>query len=248
MYTASPVLALLALLVICAMSAPVAGQASDEEAVRATIQQYFRGHATADPNEMRKAFLPTAHIEGIRDGKFVSWTLEEYCANFRGQPAADEATRRRTIDAVDISGTAAMARATLIHGPITFTDYFVLLKVDGEWKIANKVYTSRPTGDQPPAAGGAQPGQLRLEGRVHTEMAIGGETTGWVLTISSPTDRIPWTRVELSFATEQQRRVAEQAMKADSPVAVVGNVKTVRGVEIRERVIFHVAEITLVRK
>ena len=22
---------------------------------------------------MRKAFLPTAHIDGIRDGKFVSW-------------------------------------------------------------------------------------------------------------------------------------------------------------------------------
>ena len=38
-----------------------------------------------------------------------------------------------------------MAGATLVHGPTTFTDYFVLLKVDGEWKIANKVYSSRPT-------------------------------------------------------------------------------------------------------
>ena len=26
----------------------------------------------------------------------------------------------------------------------TFTDYFVLLKVDGEWKIANKVWTRQP--------------------------------------------------------------------------------------------------------
>jgi hypothetical protein len=38
-----------------------------------------------------------------------------------------------------------MERATLVHGATTFTDYFVLLKVDGEWKIANKVYSSRPT-------------------------------------------------------------------------------------------------------
>ena len=26
------------------------------------------------------------------------------------------------------------------RGSTTFTDYFVLLKVDGQWKIANKVY------------------------------------------------------------------------------------------------------------
>ena len=120
-------------------------QTSDEQAVRATIDQYFRGHATASADEMRKAFLPTAHIEGIRSGTFTSWTVDEYCANFKGKPAADEASRKRTIDSVDVSGTAAMARATLAHGATTFTDYFVLLKVDGEWKIANKVYSSAPT-------------------------------------------------------------------------------------------------------
>jgi hypothetical protein len=136
---------LLVTLLVIALIAPLAGQSSDEQAVRATINQYFRGHATASPDEMRKAFLPTAHIEGIRGGKFVSWTVEEYCANFKGKPAADEASRTRTIDSVDISGTAAMVRATLVHGQTTFTDYFVLLKVDGEWKIANKVYSSRPT-------------------------------------------------------------------------------------------------------
>jgi hypothetical protein len=112
--------------------------------VRAAIHQYFKGHATAKAEEMRKAFLPTAHIEGIRDGAFTSWTVDQYVAGFRGQPAADEATRKRTIDRVDIVGTAAMAKATLVHGATTFTDYFVLLKVNGEWKIANKVYHAPP--------------------------------------------------------------------------------------------------------
>jgi hypothetical protein len=122
------------------------GQApSDDKAVRAVIQQYFRGHATADGNEMRKAFHPTAHIEGNRDGKFVSWTVDQYVSGFTGKPAADEASRRRTIDHVEIAGDAAMAGATLVHGGTTFTDYFVLLKVGGEWKIANKVYSRRPT-------------------------------------------------------------------------------------------------------
>lgn len=120
-------------------------QPSDDQAVRAVINQYFRGHATGDPNEMRKAFHPTAHVEGNRDGKFVSWTAEEYAKGFSGKPAPDEATRKRTIDRVDVSGDAAMVSATLVHGATTFTDYFVLLKINGEWKIANKVYTRRPT-------------------------------------------------------------------------------------------------------
>lgn len=117
----------------------------DDKAVRAVIQHYFKGHATGDPAEMKKAFHPTAHVEGNRDGTFVSWTAEQYAANFTGKPAADEATRKRTIDRVDISGDAAMVSATLVHGATTFTDYFVLLKINNEWKIANKVYSRRPT-------------------------------------------------------------------------------------------------------
>ncbi|HSE97601.1 MAG TPA: nuclear transport factor 2 family protein [Blastocatellia bacterium] len=113
---------------------------SAQEGIRAAINHYFKGHATGDASHMRKAFLPTAHIEGIREGKFTSWTVDEYCSFFKGKPADDESTRVRTIDYIDASGNSAMVRATLAHGSTVFTDYFVLLKVDGEWKIANKVY------------------------------------------------------------------------------------------------------------
>lgn len=138
------VLALASLLIV----SPAVAQGSDDAAVRAAINQYLKGHATGNGEEMRKAFLPTAHIEGNRQGKFTSWTVDEYVKNFSGKPAADEASRKRTIDSVDVSGTAAMARATLVHGQTTFVDYFVLLKVDGEWKIANKVYSASPSADR----------------------------------------------------------------------------------------------------
>lgn len=113
--------------------------------VRTALERYFQGHATGDVAHMRQAFLPSAHIEGFREAQFLSWTLDEYCAIFTGKPAADEATRRRTVDLVDVSGKSAMARATLVHGPITFTDHFVLLEVDGVWRIANKTFDGRPT-------------------------------------------------------------------------------------------------------
>jgi hypothetical protein len=120
-----------------------AAQMEDRSAIRAVIETYFRGHATADASHFREAFLPTAHIEGNRGGKFVSWTLDAYCAGYKGVPAADEASRKRWIDNIEVTGDAAMAKATLVHGAVTFADYFVLLKVDGVWKIANKVYSAK---------------------------------------------------------------------------------------------------------
>ena len=133
--------------IVCAalLFVPIVMAAEKDDAVRVPLNHYLMGHATGEASHMRKAFLPTAHIEGVRNGKFVSWTLDEYCARFSGKPEPDEPTRRRAIDRVDVSGNAAMASATLVHGPTTFTDYFVLLRVDGEWKIANKVYSAAPT-------------------------------------------------------------------------------------------------------
>lgn len=111
-----------------------------EDAVLEPLHAYMRGHATGDSTHFRDAFLPTAHVEGIRDGAFVSWPLDEYCALFRGRPAPDEAARSRRIDAVDVHGTVATATMTLAHGPDTFTDVFLLVRVDDGWRIANKAY------------------------------------------------------------------------------------------------------------
>ena len=122
---------------------PTRQDSTAQAGVRVALDHYLKGHATGDVSHMRKAFLPTAHIEGIRDGKFTSWTLEEYCARFNGKPARDEAKRVRTIDVIDVSGDSAMAKATLDHVDTVFTDYFVLLNTGGEWRIANKVYYGR---------------------------------------------------------------------------------------------------------
>ncbi|MGW6008593.1 nuclear transport factor 2 family protein [Streptomyces sp. NPDC055210] len=110
------------------------------DAVLAPLRAYICGHATGDPGHFRAAFLPTAHVEGVRDGVFVSWPLDEYCALFDGRPAPDEPARSRRIDTVDVHGTVATATMTLRHGPDTFTDVFLLVRVDDRWRIANKAY------------------------------------------------------------------------------------------------------------
>jgi hypothetical protein len=103
------------------------------------LHAYALGHATGDPVHFRRAFRPTAHIEGIRDGAFASWDLDTYCGLFAG-PAPDEQQRSRVVDSVQVVGTIAAATMTLHHGDNTFTDMFVLVRDADGWRIANKVY------------------------------------------------------------------------------------------------------------
>ena len=116
----------------------------EEAAVRLPLELYMRGHAEDNADHMRAAFMPTARLESVREGPLTSWTLDFYCQRFKNTPAADEAQRRRTIDWLDITGTSAMAKVTLEHGAVTFTDYFVLLKTEAGWKIANKAFHAQP--------------------------------------------------------------------------------------------------------
>lgn len=114
------------------------GVTADPE-VLAPLHAYALGHATGSPEHFVEAFRPTAHVEGLRDGAFSSWDLPAYGALFTG-PAADEEQRRRVVDEVRVTGTIATATMTLHHGTVTFTDAFLLVREDGRWRIANKVY------------------------------------------------------------------------------------------------------------
>lgn len=109
------------------------------------IAQYFLGHALDDAACMRRAFLPSAHIESMREGQLTSWPLEVYCQRFKNQPAADESSRHRSLDWIEVVGSAACARVSLVHGANTFTDYFLLLKTAEGWKIANKAFHGEAT-------------------------------------------------------------------------------------------------------
>lgn len=116
-------------------------QNAEEAAVRAAIEHYFRAHATGLGEHHRKVFHPEAKLFFINDGKFTQRTSEEYIAGSPGKPAADEAQRKRTIELIDITGDAAVAKLVLDYPNAKLTDYMSLLKIDGEWRIVNKIFT-----------------------------------------------------------------------------------------------------------
>ena len=129
---------------VCLFSSAVCAQTAEKDAVRIPLENYLKGHATGDGEYMRKAFHTEGNLIFIRDGKFTTRSFADYIAGFTGKPAADEAQRKRSIEAVDVSGNAAAAKIILDYPTTRFVDYMSLLKIDGEWKIVTKIFYAEP--------------------------------------------------------------------------------------------------------
>jgi hypothetical protein len=131
---------LLSLLFVVTSATLAAAQTSEKDAVRIPLDNYIKGHATGEGQYMKMAFHTEGTLIFIRDGKYTTRSFADYIAGFTGKPAADEAKRKRTIEAIDVSGNAASAKIVLDYPNTRFVDYMSLLKIDGEWKIVNKIF------------------------------------------------------------------------------------------------------------
>ena len=113
----------------------------DYAAIVEVLNKYNEGGAKADSRIMRPAFSEQASIFGVDgDGKLTGGPIEGLFQTidtaFRPSPEA-----KGVIAHIDIVGTAASARIDTndISG-FCFTDFFNLLKVDGQWIVVNKIY------------------------------------------------------------------------------------------------------------
>lgn len=125
-------------------ASPAAATPDALTAARAAVNAYLAGHATGDPAHFRRAFHPVATLYWMRDGALQQRTSDAYIAGASGQPAADEAQRRRRIVMLDVTGDAGVAKVELDYPSAVLVDYLSLLRVDGEWKIVGKIFTIGP--------------------------------------------------------------------------------------------------------
>ena len=59
----------------------------------------------------------------------------------------DAATHANRIVSVDMRGTAAVVKTDLSWPNVHYVDYLSLLKVEGEWKIVNKIWWQERRGE-----------------------------------------------------------------------------------------------------
>ncbi|HEX6731561.1 MAG TPA: nuclear transport factor 2 family protein [Pyrinomonadaceae bacterium] len=116
---------------------------SDYDAITTTVQHYINGGKTGKTDEMKLAFHPQAMIFGYIGPDLFAGPIQRLFDWNDKNGAATELEGR--IASIDIIETVATVRLELDNWTgQRFTDLFTLLKVDGEWKIMNKVFHLHP--------------------------------------------------------------------------------------------------------
>ncbi len=112
---------------------------SDNELIEKTVQFYIDGAKSGKGNDMKPAFHTDATIFGYAGDELFAGPIQRlFDWNDDNGPATELEAR---IANIDIEGTIATVRLELDNWiGHKYTDLFTLLKVDGTWKIMNKVF------------------------------------------------------------------------------------------------------------
>ncbi len=108
-------------------------------AIERVIQHYLDGARSGKGDDMRPAFHAEATIFGYVGEDLFSGPIENlYQWNDANGPAKDIVAK---IVSIDIVGTAASVRVESDNWTgHRFTDFFNILKINGQWKIMSKIF------------------------------------------------------------------------------------------------------------
>lgn len=114
---------------------------NEYQAIVKAIQPYIDGARTGDGNLSSSVFYEHAHILGSIDGQVSNQEKSQFAASVNSLGAAENIQHH--IAWIDISGPAAAAKIEFQDWlGFRFTDFFVLFKKDGEWKVSGKTFDS----------------------------------------------------------------------------------------------------------
>jgi len=116
---------------------------NEYEAIDKVVQHYIDGAGSGRGHDMKPAFHEDATIFGYIGADLFAGPIQQlFSWNDENGPATELQARIASIDLID---TVATVRLELDNWTgHRFTDLFTLLKVDGEWKIMNKVFHLHP--------------------------------------------------------------------------------------------------------
>lgn len=107
-----------------------------------TIMLYIDGTANGEPNKLKKAFHADFNLYSVtEEDSLRTWSGKDYIGKIK---KGEKSNRIGRIVSIDYENNAAIAKAEIIiPNWRIFTDYFLLLKYDGTWKVVHKSYTWR---------------------------------------------------------------------------------------------------------
>ena len=119
--------------------------AEDTTQIQAVVQTYLDGLYEGDAEKIASAFHPTSRLTYEEGGKLTLLPRDQWLELVRGRPSPKSRglARHDAILQIDqASPTMAFVKLKCAIPPRFFTDYLSLLKIDGRWQVAQKVYAA----------------------------------------------------------------------------------------------------------
>lgn len=112
------------------------------EQIAATLMDYIEGTSNGEPDKLKRAFHPDFNLYSVaKEDSLRIWQGKDYVSNVKEGKKSNRVGR---IISIDFENNAAIAKVEiLIPNRKIFTDYFLLLKYEGSWKIIHKSFTWR---------------------------------------------------------------------------------------------------------
>jgi hypothetical protein len=116
----------------------------DVKNIEGVIQCYLDGLYESDAGKIASAFHPTSALTSVTaDGELVITPRDKWLDNVRARPSPKQRglPRHDRVLTIDLaSPTMAYVKLNCAIPPRFFTDQLSLLKIDGRWQIAQKVF------------------------------------------------------------------------------------------------------------
>ena len=125
--------------------------AGNETAVGA-VQLYVDGVAKGDAAKLEQAFNEGAWMFGTLGGQRLDMPISEMIKLIVDKPADVDGAFEATVRSVEEEGDVAVVTLEEqgFWGTLSFVDFFSVARIDGSWKIVNKIFAH--TGGEPPAS------------------------------------------------------------------------------------------------
>ena len=118
----------------------VQAQKEEKKLIKQTIEMYFDGWLTGDTLKLGKAMHLSCNLKNIKDNQVIIIDRKNYLSRFKIRPKLANAKGR--IVEINSTGIIASAKCEIETAERIFTDYFNMMKLNGEWFIVDKISTN----------------------------------------------------------------------------------------------------------
>jgi len=115
----------------------------DTVQIEAAVKTYLDGLYEGDTEKLASVFHPTSRLTWEDGGKLTLLPRDQWLEAVRERPSPKSRGLARHDEILKIdqaSPTMAFVKLKCAIPPRFFTDYLSLLKIDGNWQVAQKVF------------------------------------------------------------------------------------------------------------